>query len=256
MNKEKNIGDRIKAANREVYNNKKVQDYNKNKSIFNKKRTKAYNDVFQRLTADAGKGMYLDVGTGTGNLLQIAQNYFDNCYAIDISEKLLAQIKPSFPNCCFAASDAETIPFKNELFNIISCNALLHHLYKHDKLFQESFRLLKEDGFLYTDHDPNYFFTRFYRIFYKLKYRNKPGFGSELDELAEYHNSTSLGINPLKLKKILLDIGFKDVRVIYRITDRPHWSGLMKISVELLKIVSKIIPAKTFYTHFSIIARK
>ncbi|MEA2011579.1 MAG: class I SAM-dependent methyltransferase, partial [Verrucomicrobiota bacterium] len=185
-----------------------------------------------------------------------APDFFKKCYAIDLGENLLAQIKDKYPSCFLAAADAENLPFHNDSFNAVSCYAMLHHLYSHKKLLEESYRVLKKSGILYTDHDPNYFLNRFYHIFYKLRYQKNPGFGSDAEELAEYHNACSSGINPVKLKEQLLAIGFSQVEISYRITDRPNWNTTMKLTVNILKILSKIIPAKSFFTHFSIIAIK
>ena len=161
-----------------------------------------------------------------------------------------------FPECFLIASDAENIPIESEAFNCVSCYAMLHHLLKHEKILGECYRILKPGGTLYTDHDPNYFLNRFYHIFYKIRYRNQPGFGSDLEELAEYHNSYSSGINPNQLKKILTKIGFSEVKIIYRMTDKANWTGIMKFIIPILKGLGKIIPAKSFFTHFAIIAIK
>ena len=248
---------KIKEANRKVYNSKSVEEYNRNESIFNPARELAVRKVLD--TAVAGNGdnnNFLDIGTGTGHLLPIADEFYRNIYACDISENMLVQIQKNFPFCSFFASDAENLPVKSETMNFVSCYAMLHHLLKHDKVFKECYRILKPGGTLYTDHDPNYFFNRFYHFFYRLKYKNRPGFGSDLEELAEYHNAYSSGINPEELKRILKEIGFSKVKITYRMTDKTDWSGIKKAAVLLLKLTAALIPAKMFFTHFSIVAEK
>lgn len=247
---------RIKEANREVYNNVSPEEYNRNESIFNEKRKRDCSAILEKAASASGNETYLDIGTGTGNLLRLAVNYFRKCTGVDISENLLEQIRPSFPECTLLASDAEDLPFQPETFNCVSCYALLHHLLRHEKLFMECYRVLKNGGTLYTDHDPNYFFNRFYHLYYKLRFSGSHGFGSETGDLAEYHNVFSPGINPEELKKLLLSIGFRKVEVTYRITDRENWGLLQKSVLKILRILSKIIPLKSFYTHFSILAVK
>ncbi|NOY74596.1 MAG: class I SAM-dependent methyltransferase [Kiritimatiellaeota bacterium] len=252
----KSLARKIKDANREVYNNMSPEKYNMNESIFNDARRSACVAVLKTAAERSGKGRYLDVATGSGNLLRIGEGIFDECYAVDIGENMLRAIKEEFPRTCLVAADAEYLPFQNDSFNCVSCYAMLHHLLTHEKLFQECFRVLRDGGTLYTDHDPNYFLNRFYHIVYRLRYRNKPGFGSDLAELAEYHNSQSPGINPVKLKKLLLETGFKKIVISYRVTDKEHWSGMMSLIIPCLRGVSKIIPLKSFFTHFSITAIK
>ncbi len=246
----------IKRANRDVYNEMSPEKYNENESIFNERRQRTCSKILSEAAHLSGAGSYLDIGTGTGNLLKIAKNHFDACYGVDISENILSKVKSDLDGCYLAASDAESLPFKGEFFDCISCYALLHHLYDHQALFRECARLLKPGGTLYTDHDPNYYFTRFYRIYYRLKYWNRPGFSSDTEELAEYHNTKSSGINPERLKEQLIQAGFSNVAVLYRSTDRSEWSGVASVVAPTLRILAKIVPLKTFFTHFSIIAVK
>ena len=250
------LAQRIKKANREVYNNMSPEEYNSNESIFNDKRRVACREILKNASERSGNGKYLDVATGTGNLLRLSEDLFHKRYAIDIGDKMLSAIKNNFPGTFLTAADAEFLPFSDNSFNCVSCYAMLHHLLTHEKLFQECFRVLKDGGTLYTDHDPNSFLNRFYHLFYKLRYRNSSGFGSDVEELAEYHNSQSPGINPLMLKKTLLDIGFTEVEISYRITDKSNWSWIMSLLISSLKITSGILPLKSLFTHFSIVAVK
>lgn len=246
----------IKKANRDIYNNISPENYDRNESIFNEERRCFCTAKLTEAADCSGNAKYLDIGTGTGNLIRIASDIFERCYAVDIGENLLLKIKDKYPGCHFAGADAENIPFRESSFNCVSCYALLHHLMAHEKLFSEVFRVLKDGGTLYTDHDPNYFFNRFYHLFYKMKYRKRPGFGSLKEELAEYHNTMSSGINPEKLKSSLMDIGFKDVQVIYRVTSRGDLKGFAALFVAVLSCISKHFKLKSFNTHFSIIAIK
>jgi len=246
----------VKASNREVYNNLSIEEYNKNESLFNEDRKKIYRETLSFCSEKSGNESHLDIGTGTGNILRISQGIFKRLYAIDISENILIKIRESFPEVNFVAADAENLPFKDNSFNCVTANALLHHLVSHEKLFKEIFRVLKPEGAIYTDHDPNYFFNRFYRLFYKFKYRKKHGFGNLTNDLAEYHNVFSPGINPEELSEIMKKIGFVDVKIKYRLTERTTWKGSAKFAFTILKHLNKMFDAKSFRTHFSIIAFK
>ena len=256
MPESNDMNERVKRANREIYNAKTVEGYNRNESIFNEKRRADCQAKLVDCAERAGNGMFLDVGTGTGNLLGIAVDLFERCHAVDIGDQLLARVKSSFPDVHFAAADAERLPFAADSFNVVSCYAMLHHLYRHEKLFEECYRVLQKGGVLYTDHDPNYFLNRFYRIVYKIRFAGKSGFGSEAEDLAEYHNAKAPGINPLKLKSQLLDAGFKTVDISYRITDKPNQRPAMSAATAILKAASAVLPLKSFFTHFSIKATK
>jgi ubiquinone/menaquinone biosynthesis C-methylase UbiE len=179
---------------------------------------------------------------------------FDQCFAVDLGDRLLARIRPEFPGVHFAAADAEMLPFRDESFDCVSCYAMLHHLYCHERILRDVGRILRPGGTLYTDHDPNYFLTRFYRPFYRWRHRKKTGFGSATEELAEYHNTIAPGINPEHLADHLRQAGFSTVEVTYRMTDRPHWPIPMRLVVGGLRLAARVYPAKSLFSHFSIIA--
>lgn len=253
---ENDLASKIKKANREVYNSITPEKYNLNESIFNEERKKACSAILRKAADSSGNDRYLDIGTGTGNLLRIAIGIFKSCVGCDIGENLLVKIKGDFPEASLIGSDAENIPFKDSSFNCVSCYALLHHLLDHEKLFRESHRILCNGGTLYTDHDPNYFFNRFYHIYYRIRFSGKHGFASATEDLAEYHNVYSSGIDPEHLKKILLQIGFRKVDVVYRITDNRNMGFVKNCFLSFLRLAVRLLPLKSFHTHFAIIAVK
>ncbi len=246
----------VKTSNREVYNSMSPEEYDRNESIFNDTRRRHCAEALQACAGTSGNGSHLDLGTGTGNLLRISQKIFGKVFAVDISEKMLSRIKGRFPGVIFASSDAENLPFKDDSFDCVSANALLHHLVSHERLFREIHRVLKPGGCVYTDHDPNYFFTRFYRPIYRLRFRNVHGFGSRRNDLAEYHNVFTPGINPEKLADMMERIGFSNIKISYRLTDRSEWRGIAKLAFLALKAANRLLPARSLRTHFSIMAEK
>lgn len=252
----RSLSKEIKDANRQIYNRISIEDYNQNESIFNDKRKLACEKILQSISKSSGNERFLDIGTGTGNVLRIARNCFNTCHGVDIGEELLIKISNKYPDCFFSGSDAENLPFKDESFNCVSCYALLHHLYEHSALFSECFRVLKPGGSLYTDHDPNYFFNRFYHMFYKIRFLGRHGFGTEIEDLAEYHNVFSMGINPEKLKEILIKIGFTKVKIQYRFTDKDNWSPITRMAVKSLRLLSDVTNVKSLKSHFALIAVK
>ena len=250
------LAERIKRANRVVYNRLTPEEYDRNESIFNERRGRAIAKTLTDAARLTGGSRLLDVGTGTGNIPRVAGACFKTIYAIDIGDQLLRQVRERLPSCHFAASDAENLPFADGAFDCVTCYALLHHLLEHRRLFEECHRVLKSGGILYTDHDPNYFFNRFYHLYYSLRYAGRHGFGSEVDDLAEYHNVFSPGINPETLRRFLQEIGFSNVTVRYRVTDNESWTGLKAVCASAMRTAVKLLPLKSLHTHFSIFAVK
>lgn len=253
----------IKQANRSVYNAKTVKQYERNPSIFEASRQEAIKNIINFISAKTSGGLpagrhgkFLDIGCGTGNLVKIGNNYFQTVIGMDMAVNLLKQVKQANPEISLITADADYPPFKKNTFDCISLYGALHHLFNPSKTIAGISSLLKPGGYLYTDHDPNYFFGRFYRFYYRLRHRNRPGFGSKEEETAEFHNTRTGGINPKTLKEKLLNSGFQDVSVHYRHTTNPSLPMLERLCLLLLKASSRLVPLKSFYTHFYLIGRR
>jgi len=96
----------------------------------------------------------LDAGCGSGrNLHYFRQSGFD-VYAIDRNEAYIEDIKQRYPECAanFSVSTVENMPFADEEFDHIVCNAVLHfaeHETHFKVMFAELVRVLKKGGSLF-----------------------------------------------------------------------------------------------------------
>lgn len=96
----------------------------------------------------------LDVGCGKGrNIHWFYHNNF-NVYGIDKNEKSLKKAKETYPKIAsnISCSEVENLPFKNESFDHIICNAVLHFAENTDHfltMISEIIRVLKEKGTLF-----------------------------------------------------------------------------------------------------------
>mgnify|MGYP001589363332 CR=1 FL=1 len=246
----------VKHANRSIYNAKTVEQYDQNPSIFEPTRQAEIKNIITFISAKTSGGTFLDIGCGTGNVLRIARQHFGLALGVDIAEKFLKEVKKLHPELDLIAADSNRLPFKNKAFDCISLYGTLHHLFDPAKTLGRITSLLKTGGYLYTDHDPNYFFGRFYHLYYRLRHHHQPGFGSRQEEMAEFHNTQTGGINPESLKAKLLHSGFQDVQVHYRHTSNPSLPMLERLGLALLKTSAHLAPLKSFYTHFYIIGRR
>jgi len=246
---------RIRDANIKVFSSIDFERYEANSSIFESSRQKDIDNILRNISTTVKENV-LDIGCGTGNILRLAKSYFNKCYGLDISVKLLSELKRRENVFYLTAGEASYLPYKSNKFDLVTLNGVLHHIIHHRPVFKEIQRVTKIGGILYIDHDPNYFFNRFYHIFYRLRYLNKTGFGTRDADLSEYYHSQASGINPLKIKEQLLDIGFGEVKVHFRITTNPDLPLSYKVVRAVLKTLTKVYPAKSFFTHFWILARK
>lgn len=92
-------------------------------------------------------GRILDVGCGNGNLFNLLSDGKYELFGIDFSENMIFEAKR---NCSgkasFMVADAEQLPFDDDSFDIVVCNASFHHYIHPDAVLQEMHRVLKDGG--------------------------------------------------------------------------------------------------------------
>jgi 2-polyprenyl-3-methyl-5-hydroxy-6-metoxy-1,4-benzoquinol methylase len=92
------------------------------------------------------KTKILDVGCGTSYILNLLPNDVDYT-GFDLNEKYIADNKLKYPTSTFSVARADTF-ITNEKYDIVLCNALVHHLDDSDIniLFNNIKKFLKPDG--------------------------------------------------------------------------------------------------------------
>lgn len=200
---------------------------------------------------------FLDAGAGSGFLSYMCNDYFSQNYLVDLSQKMLDRIE--IKNSIKIKADCDSIPLDDETIHFIGAFATLHHLYQPLDFFKESFRLLKKDGIIYTDHDIEQSFVKnfnlplkIYRYFFDHgpKYiEASPESTIEDYEISEFHGDT--GLCGSELEKELYKIGFREVRATY------HWCG-GGVPEKILSLMGlkKILSRRGFAPNLRIIAKK
>ena len=97
-----------------------------------------------------------DVGTGTGFLAEAALSAGARVIGIDVSEKMLEQVRSRFPSDRFEAraGDVEALPLKTNEVNAVLANMVLHHAENPARAIREMVRAVKPGGKLViTDAD-------------------------------------------------------------------------------------------------------
>jgi ubiquinone/menaquinone biosynthesis C-methylase UbiE len=123
---------------------KTAQDYNDSSD------GKFVDGMYEPLVKEIQKsesGRILDVGCGNGNLFRFLPDGKYELHGIDFSENMIGQAKR---NCktqaSFSVADAEHLPFDDNSFDIIVCNASFHHYICPDAVLKEMRRVLKPSG--------------------------------------------------------------------------------------------------------------
>ena len=252
----KDLARAVKEANRQVYNNQSLDQYDRNPSIFETGRQREILEQLKTFGAERPVRDVLDIGTGTGNILRLARDLWPRTVGLDLGENLLAQLRARQSDLLLVAADGERLPFGAEAFDLVTLYGVLHHLLDPAPTFAEILRVLRPGGILYTDHDPNRFFGRFYRPFYLLAHRGRPGFASATEDLAEFHHTRSPGLDPVRLTAALRRLGFARAEYRLRITTNPELPRAATGLLFLLRGAARLWPLKSFHTHFALVARK
>ena len=127
------------------YEEKRVEDI---RSAYVVKRQEEITKKFLNQKYDA----ILDVACGTGRFFKL---YSGKVYGIDISEDMLKQARKKKP-FFLKKADAEKIPFKDEMFDIVNTSQFIKHTPNYEKVIKEMTRVAKKGGKLIIDF-PNKF---------------------------------------------------------------------------------------------------
>jgi len=98
-----------------------------------------------------------DLACGTGNLLEKEVFWFEQVVGLDLSREMLkiCKAKGLGEKVHFLLADAENLPFRDDVFDIVTMHAALHHIPSPSTCFKEIFRVLPEEGIMYIDHESN-----------------------------------------------------------------------------------------------------
>ncbi len=184
-------------------------------------------------------GKFLDVGCGTGFLLDLAYPYFDKLVGIDITQEMLDQVNLRNGKIKVYNTNSEKLPFKDNQFNVCASYGFLHHLYKLKPTLKEIYRCMKKNAVFYSDQDPNYYFwkhlsnldineinTKFIKNEVLsvqdpekgFRWKDMKGYektGKKIVSISEYQKVIVGGIKEESIKKIMSSIGFKDIKINY-----------------------------------------
>ena len=116
--------------------------------------------VLADLRTRAKGGKLLDLGCGTGFIINLARDLFDEIHGLDVTPAMLAKVDTSRGNITLHNTNAERLPFGDGAFDVVTGYSFLHHLEDFRPVLREAFRVLKPGGLGYFDLDPNRLFWK------------------------------------------------------------------------------------------------
>jgi ArsR family transcriptional regulator len=118
--------------------------------------------AIQKLLPKRRIGDLLDIGTGTGRMLQLCAQNVDRAVGVDTSREMLAVARanldgPDYRNCALRRAPAEKLPFADGSFDVVLSHMVLHFLAEPELAIAEAARVLRARGRLilidFAPHD-------------------------------------------------------------------------------------------------------
>jgi ubiquinone/menaquinone biosynthesis C-methylase UbiE len=148
--------DDVIAANIEVHT-RMASTYQSNEPHFRPENRAKVRGVLETLAARAGGGRLLDVGCGTGFVIDLARDLFRQIDGVDVTPAMLHRVNCS-GNVFVHQARAEALPFESATFDMASSYAFMHHVTDHVAILREVRRVLRPGGLFYVDLEPNKLF--------------------------------------------------------------------------------------------------
>ena len=98
----------------------------------------------------SSSGKLLDVGCGNGNTLVPLMDTPLTLFGLDLSDEMIEEAKKRLSSRAeLSVGNAEALPYGDNVFDIVVCNASFHHYPKPDAVLEEMHRVMKPGAILY-----------------------------------------------------------------------------------------------------------
>jgi ubiquinone/menaquinone biosynthesis C-methylase UbiE len=233
--------------------------------------------LLREFAREAGSERLLDVGCGTGFILDLAHDLFDQLDGLDLTPEMLDQVTRR-DNLTLTLSEAEKMPFADESFNVVTCYSVLHHIEDLASVFAEVRRVLKPGGVFYADESPSCCYRGALKelaaqgsagafIQQEIesvrsdaeKYKQKYGIANEITQKAMVQVYGSSQFTPEHIEEMLNAAGFAEVRIEYRRIAGQR-TILAKYGPDCLQSIEQYLrgmlpTSKQFFKYFVVVAR-
>lgn len=241
-------------------------------------KTKVMRSIAFIVENSVARDLCVDVGCGTGFVTSFEVGLYRSVVAIDISSRMLEVARKrlgNFDSLNLLICDAELLPLKDEVADLVSVSSVLHHLPRPFGSLTEISRVLKKGGFLYVAREPNsQRFRRFFDFFDLLIVNNlatlmrrllffrskfpKPNIFVEGLDYSKVDVHYSIGFHTETLAKFLRSKSFEVISIY-----SYHWiypdsdAGILqKLLTSSNFVIEKLPLSNKFGRYVSIIARK
>lgn len=97
---------------------------------------------------------HLDIGCGDGFIFECRPSHWVS-HGVDATPEMLQACASNHPGVKVQLGYAESLPFKEPLFDVVTCYSFLDHLESTERFYAEAMRVLKPGGVFYFGLSPN-----------------------------------------------------------------------------------------------------
>ncbi|TMH59536.1 MAG: class I SAM-dependent methyltransferase [Betaproteobacteria bacterium] len=228
--------DEVIEANIQVHT-RMAESYNRNEPHYRPENRAKVRARLEEMRRRFGGARLLDLGCGTGFIIDLAKELFDTIDGVDITQAMLDRVDLSSGNVRLHRCVAEALPFADATFDVVSAYAFVHHLKDYSMALREALRVLKPGGGVYIDLEPN-------RLFWQAMVRleqdagaspyseivlreidavlhrddgvqDEFGIDKEVFNRAEYTKAVLGGIDPWQFRDECLRLGFRSCDISF-----------------------------------------
>lgn len=186
------------------------------------------------LAQKTGGGSLLDLGCGTGFIINIAKKYFKRVVGVDITPAMMNLVDKRDGQIELYLADTANLPLADGRFDVCTAYTFLHHLHDLRPTLSEAYRCLRHGGLFFSDQDPN---THFWKLMDNIKNRDdlsgivarevasvieapedvagETGLRPEEVSLAEFQKVKRGGLDPDAVIQLMRKIGYSSARFRY-----------------------------------------
>ena len=133
--------------------------YNSSEPHFRPENVAHVEKRLQAVFAATNAERMLDLGCGTGFLINIAKNYVKVIDGVDVTPAMTDQVDRSGPALIRVhLGDTGSFAVEESAYDVVTAYSFLHHLYDIGPTLRTAARALRPGGKFYADLDPNYYF--------------------------------------------------------------------------------------------------
>ena len=231
----KKINDVIQA-NIELYT-KSSHEYEKLEPQYRPENLKRVEALLKKEIELIGAKKVLDLGCGTGFMINLMKKYVDEITGVDVTQVMLDRVdRTGNAKITLVNHDTGSYPVSKGSYDMVTAHSFLHHLYDIKPTIQTASDALRNGGVFVNELDPNFYFwesinrlnrqksysSLVNREIAEVNHKDEDiektfGVNKEIYNNAEYGKNIKGGFKEEELIDILLNAGFNQVEIKY------HW---------------------------------